>query len=84
MAFVSQRVYAIESCRNLEIVVHALKKVRDLLLLMAKATDRQLEILTTLDNETDVSAQSGMQILGGFLSTAGLLRGSIQNSQNCL
>ena len=36
----------IESCKNLEIVVHALKKVRDLLLLMAKATDRQLEILS--------------------------------------
>ena len=53
MAFVSQRVYAIESCRNLEIVAHALKRVRDLLLLMAKTTDRQVEILTTLDSETD-------------------------------
>ena len=52
MAFVSQRVYAIESCRNLEIVAHALKRVRDLLLLMAKTTDRQVEILTTLDSET--------------------------------
>ena len=53
LAFVGQRVYAIESCRNLEIVVHALKKIRDLLLLMAKATDRQLEILTKLDDEMD-------------------------------
>jgi hypothetical protein len=52
-AFVGQRVYAIESCKNLEIVVHALKKVRDLMQLMAKATDRQLEILTALDKETE-------------------------------
>jgi hypothetical protein len=51
--FVGQRVYAIESCKNLEIVAHALKKVRDLMLLMAKATDRQLEILSTLDTETE-------------------------------
>jgi hypothetical protein len=53
LAFVSQRVYAIESCRNLEIVAHALKRVRDLLLLMAITTDRQVEILNTLGNETD-------------------------------
>ena len=53
LAFVNQRVYAMESCRNLEIVAHALKKIRDLLLLMSKTTDRQLEILTTLDNEAD-------------------------------
>jgi hypothetical protein len=52
-AFVGQRVYAIEACRNVEIVVNALKKARDLLLLMAKATDRQLEILTKLDDEMD-------------------------------
>jgi len=52
-AFVGQRVYALESCKNLEIVVHALKKVRDLMLLMEKATDRQLEILTALDTETE-------------------------------
>ena len=53
LAFVGQRVYAMESCKNLEIVVHALSKVRDLLLLMAKATDRQLDILSTVDHETE-------------------------------
>jgi hypothetical protein len=52
-AFVGQRVYAIESCRNVEIIVNALKKARDLLLLMAKATDRQLEILTKLNDGMD-------------------------------
>jgi hypothetical protein len=51
--FVSQRVYAIESCRNVEIVVNALKKARDLLLLMEKAADRQLEILKNLDSEME-------------------------------
>ena len=51
--FVSQRVYAIESCRNAEIVVNALKKARELLLLMEKATDRQLEILNNLDAELE-------------------------------
>jgi hypothetical protein len=52
-AFVGQRVYTIESCRNVEIVINALKKAKDLLLLMEKATDRQLEIITKLDDELD-------------------------------
>lgn len=52
-AFVGQRVYAIETCRNAEIVVHALKRAPDLLHLMKKTTDRQLEIIKTLGNEMD-------------------------------
>lgn len=52
-AFVGQRVYAIEACRNAEIVVHALKNAPDLLQLMQKATDRQLEIITTLGDGMD-------------------------------
>ncbi len=48
-AFAGQRVYTIDSCRNVEIVVNALKKAKDLLLLMKRATDRQLEIIAMPD-----------------------------------
>lgn len=53
-AFVGQRVYAIESCRNVEIVVQALKKAGALLLLMEKAAERQVEVLAKLDDNMDV------------------------------
>jgi hypothetical protein len=52
-AFVGQRLHTIESFRNVEIVINALKKSRDLLLLMEKAADRQLDMLTKLDDEMD-------------------------------
>ena len=52
-AYVSQRVYTIDSCRNAEIAVNALKKAKDLLLLIEKATDRQLEAISGLDDEMD-------------------------------
>ena len=52
-AYVSQRVYTIDSCRNAEIAVNALKKAKDLLLLIEKATDRQLEVISGLDDEMD-------------------------------
>jgi hypothetical protein len=52
-AFVGQRVYPIESCGNVEIVVNALRKARELLLSINKAADQQMEILKKLDGETD-------------------------------
>jgi hypothetical protein len=50
-AFVSQRVYTIESSRNIEVVANALKKTRELMHLVLQATDKQLEILSGLGNE---------------------------------
>jgi hypothetical protein len=47
--FVGQRVYPIESCGNLEIIVSGLKKARDLLLCISKVADQQIEILKELD-----------------------------------
>jgi hypothetical protein len=52
-AFVSQRVYAIEACGNVEIIVNALKKTRELLRIMAGATDQAIEILSHPDSEID-------------------------------
>jgi hypothetical protein len=50
-AFVSQRVITIESCGNMEIVVSALKKVRELLLCIHKATEQQIKTLAQPDGE---------------------------------
>jgi hypothetical protein len=50
-AFVSQRVYTIESCGNMEIVTNALRKVRELMLHMEKAINQQIETLVGTDNE---------------------------------
>jgi hypothetical protein len=49
--FVSQRVFSVESCGNLEIVVNALRKVPELVQCIHKATDHQISILPQLDNE---------------------------------
>jgi hypothetical protein len=48
-AFVGHRVYPIESSGNLEIIVSALKKARELLLCISKVADQQIEILKELD-----------------------------------
>jgi hypothetical protein len=53
-AFVGQRVYSIESCSNLEIVVPALKKAPELLLCIRKAADQQIEMLKRLDAEIEL------------------------------
>jgi hypothetical protein len=45
--FISKRVYAIESCRNVEIIIKGLEKVEDLLLMIRKTTDAQMELLET-------------------------------------
>jgi hypothetical protein len=47
--FVGQRVYPIECCGNLEIVVHALQKARELLMDISKVADQQVEMLKKLD-----------------------------------
>ena len=52
-AFAGQRVYTIDSCRNVEIAVNALKKTEDLLLLIQKATDRQLAIISAPNGALD-------------------------------
>ena len=42
-AFVSQRVYTIESCGNMEIAMNALKKIPELMILLDKAIDQQIK-----------------------------------------
>ena len=50
-AFVSQRVYPVESCGNMEIVVNALRKVRELVEYIHKATEQQIKVLAQADQE---------------------------------
>jgi hypothetical protein len=50
-AFVSQRVFTIESCGNAQIVVNALRKVPDLMQCLSKAVEHQIQILAQPDNE---------------------------------
>ena len=52
-SFVSQRVFTIESCGNMEIVVSALKKVPQLVACLQKAIDHQVDILSRPDDEFD-------------------------------
>jgi hypothetical protein len=52
-AFVSQRVFPIESCSNVEIVVHALAKVPEIVSSISKAAHQQTEILSRLDDSID-------------------------------
>jgi len=48
--FVSQRVYPLESCGNLEIVINALQKIPELVQCINNTTDHQLKILKQRDN----------------------------------
>ena len=50
-AYVSQRVITLESCGNMEIVVGALKKVRDLALLIQDATELQIKTIAQAESE---------------------------------
>jgi hypothetical protein len=50
-AFVSQRVYTIESCGNMEIVANALEKIPDLIRSMHKAIENQVDTLSRLNRE---------------------------------
>jgi len=50
-AFVSQRVYTVESCGNMEIVTNALRKIPELMRHAEKAINQQIETLAGTDNE---------------------------------
>ncbi len=52
-AFVSQRVFTIESCANMEIVTNGLKRVRDLMQCIDKAATRQIKALSQKNNKFD-------------------------------
>ena len=52
-SFVGQRVQTLESCGNMEIVANALKKIRELVLLIHQAVGRQTEILGKLGREIE-------------------------------
>jgi hypothetical protein len=52
-AFISQRVFSLESCGNMEIVVNALRKARELVSYIKKTTERQIEILGNLNGEIE-------------------------------
>jgi hypothetical protein len=48
-AFVSQKLLALESCRNMEIVVNALKKIDALMLCIRDAVQNQIKVLPDMD-----------------------------------
>ncbi len=50
-AFVSQRVYTIESCGNPEILANALGKIHELVRSISKVTEHQIELLPRLEEE---------------------------------
>jgi hypothetical protein len=52
-AFVGQRVFTIESCGNIDIVVNALRKVPELIQCLNNTTEHQIKTLTQLDKEFD-------------------------------
>jgi hypothetical protein len=60
-AFVNQRVFTIESCGNIEIVVSALRKVSELMHCLDKAAEHQIQTLAKLDNEFDRLRNSGSE-----------------------
>lgn len=45
-AFVSQKLLTLESCRNMEIVVNALKKIEDLMACIKDAVENQIKVLS--------------------------------------
>jgi hypothetical protein len=60
-AFVNQRVFTIESCGNIEIVVNALRKVPELIRCLSETTEHQAKTLTQLDNEFEKLRNSGCE-----------------------
>jgi hypothetical protein len=50
-AYMNQRVIPIESCGNMEIVVNALRKVRELLLRIHDAVEREIRTIMQSDRE---------------------------------
>ncbi len=51
--FISQRVFSIETCGNMEIIANGLKKVCELAASIKETTERQIKILETLDGDID-------------------------------
>jgi hypothetical protein len=60
-AFVNHRVFTIESCGNIEIVVNALRKVPELMHCLSEAIEHQIITLTQLDNELEKLRNSGCE-----------------------
>jgi len=60
-AFVNQRVFTIESCGNIEIVVNALRKVPELMHCLSNTMEHQIETLTQLGNEFENLRNSGCE-----------------------
>ena len=52
-SFIGQRVVTIESCGNMEMVVNALKKVRDLVLSIHKTAEQQIKLLEKPDPDIE-------------------------------
>jgi hypothetical protein len=52
-SFIGQRVVTIESCGNMEMVVNALKKVRDLIASIQKTTEQQIKLLEKPDPDLE-------------------------------
>jgi hypothetical protein len=50
-SFIGQRVVTIESCGNMEMVVNALKKVRELVAAIHKSAEQQIKLLEKPDPE---------------------------------
>lgn len=50
-AFVNQRVYAIESCGNMEIVANALRKIPDLMKSMESTVEQQIKTVSQIGGE---------------------------------
>ena len=50
-AFVSQRVYTIGSCGNMDLVINALRKIPELMQLVEKAIEQQVKALVQAGNE---------------------------------
>ena len=61
-AFVKQRVYSLESCGNVEIVVNALKEVREIWKQAAQTVDLEIDLLTKLDGELQELGKPGFTV----------------------
>jgi hypothetical protein len=58
--FISSRMYSIESCRNIELVIEALRKKDELLLAVSTSVDNQIKLLKTVSDSADPSGRIGI------------------------
>ena len=61
-AFVNQRVYALELCGNVEIVIYALKEVRDIWKQVAMTVDAEIDMLAKPNGELQELGKPGFTI----------------------